>query len=230
MFFVCNFTLSYAAAQLALVKQHCALMRARMEPSWTPQVTHVIIRCESGRKCKRTLKYVQGLLSGSHIVCSDWIDECIRQRKWVPEAGYLVQEDSGGGEQAVDRMQARLSNGLPKLFSELKVFFWGSFPDAACSREDLVLTALAGGATILDTAPLPFEIDASVVVICNNHLEMEEGQRLWDECGHDGIFYQWLFDCASQVRIIPVANNDKYKCTFFEDIEFPMMTQDSPAL
>ena len=122
-------------------------------------------------------------------------------------------------------MLERLSAGQGRLFAGLAVFVYGSFAACAFSVAELEQCAEAGGATVMRVAP---DADTPVVVLCSDALLGTEAERVWTDTGHDGVSFQWLFDCASRAQLLSKTD---YQRTFFElDGAFVVATQNSPAL
>jgi BRCA1-associated RING domain protein 1 len=60
----------------------------------TSECTHVVI----GNECKRTVKVLKGILCGSWIVKSSWVQDSLKSRRWLPEEGYEVSEAFPGAK------------------------------------------------------------------------------------------------------------------------------------
>ncbi|KAI7858344.1 hypothetical protein BDC45DRAFT_499400 [Circinella umbellata] len=58
-------------------------------------VTHIITKRKEKDKnlCKRTLKYLWGILAGVWIVDVSWLEDCIRQKRWLSEEHYEIAGD-----------------------------------------------------------------------------------------------------------------------------------------
>ena len=62
--------------------------KATMESSWSPRVTHVVVRTDEDGGTDRTLKYLQGVAGGCWVVSCDWIKESRRMGKIMPEVRF----------------------------------------------------------------------------------------------------------------------------------------------
>ncbi|KAG5414554.1 hypothetical protein IGI04_002121 [Brassica rapa subsp. trilocularis] len=66
---------------------------------WEPRVTHVIASTNENGACKRTLKFMMGILEGKWILSIDWIKACMKDREYVSEELYEISIDVHGTRQ-----------------------------------------------------------------------------------------------------------------------------------
>lgn len=117
----------------------------------TAAVTHVVTPLatvvDGNRLCKRTLKYMMGILSGAWIVGMDWVDACIAANGIVPEAPFQIHGDmkTHGGPMAGRR---RATEQEHRLLTGLKVYVIE--PLDRMTRSDMCSLLTIGGATVLD--------------------------------------------------------------------------------
>ncbi|CAI9089704.1 OLC1v1024324C1 [Oldenlandia corymbosa var. corymbosa] len=64
--------------------------------NWDPSVTHVVAATDDNGACKRTLKFLMGVLEGKWILNIEWVGACIKSMKLVDEQPYEVKVDAHG--------------------------------------------------------------------------------------------------------------------------------------
>ena len=202
-------------------------------PEWSSNVTHVVIRERSNGQCRRTIKYLLGVLSGVYVVSPEWISKSRAAAAWLEETPFLVCDDHfKRGDNVVAASLLRYRRGLPPLFDGFQIHLFGDFNSASASKSDLELLLQAGGAQILSDLPIDTNADR-VVILSPSNITIAESNFVFAQTGRDPIFFTWLVDCISDLSILPVRNCSEYKCTFNEDVAVPMhlfQTQNSPAL
>ena len=95
-----------------------------------PRLTHVVVSTmplKGGRSaCKRTIKYLHGLLQGAWIVGTDWVTESLRLGRPAPEAAHEVSGDVNS-EGAPRRGREARSTAQPPLLAGRRIVLWPPF-------------------------------------------------------------------------------------------------------
>ncbi|OBZ90073.1 Protein BREAST CANCER SUSCEPTIBILITY 1 [Choanephora cucurbitarum] len=61
------------------------------------EITHIVTSVNKQRLCKRTMKYLQGILAGKWIVDPGWLLDSVKENEWQTEEHYQVQGDHLSG-------------------------------------------------------------------------------------------------------------------------------------
>ncbi|KAJ8538456.1 hypothetical protein K7X08_027677 [Anisodus acutangulus] len=120
--------------------------------SWDLSVTHVIASTNEKGACRRTLKYLMGVLAGKWILSIDWIIASLEATEFVDEQQYEIKIDTHGIVDGPKLGRLRVLNKQPKLFNGYKFFFMGDFlPSYKSYLHDLVIAA---GGIVLNRKPV----------------------------------------------------------------------------
>nr|GEY36211.1 protein breast cancer susceptibility 1 homolog [Tanacetum cinerariifolium] len=95
--------------------------------TWDSRVTHVIASVDENGACRRTLKYLMGVIEGKWILNIEWIKACLEVKKPVDEQLYEINLDIHGFKGGPKLGRSRLLNKEPKLFNGMKFYFTGDF-------------------------------------------------------------------------------------------------------
>ncbi|KAL4302572.1 hypothetical protein GQ457_10G022330 [Hibiscus cannabinus] len=119
---------------------------------WDSNVTHIIASTDENGACKRTLKFLMGILEGKWILNINWVKACIKAMKPADELPYEISIDVHGIRDGPRLGRLRLQNKQPKLFNECKFYIMGDFaPSYKGYLQDVVIAA---GGTILHRKPI----------------------------------------------------------------------------
>ncbi|XP_071740379.1 protein BREAST CANCER SUSCEPTIBILITY 1 homolog [Rutidosis leptorrhynchoides] len=121
--------------------------------TWDPRVTHVVASVDENGACRRTLKYLMGILNGKWILNIEWIKACMEVKKPVDEQPYEINLDIHGFKGGPKLGRFMLLNKEPKLFNGFKFYFTGDF--VASYKGYLHDLIIAGGGTVLHRKPVP---------------------------------------------------------------------------
>ncbi|XP_068670016.1 BRCA1-associated RING domain protein 1-like isoform X2 [Montipora foliosa] len=136
--------------------QTCAVtLNAEIVNEFSLLVTHIITAANAKGICQRTIKYLNGVLTGKWIVSYDWVVNCLRRKTWVDESPYEVK---GTDDAAVDAPKKARINAVkqrPSLFDGCEFFFYGDFHRPHPAKEDLIQMIKYGGGKILSREPKP---------------------------------------------------------------------------
>jgi len=76
-------------------------------------VTHIVTATNNKKGiCPRTIKYLNGVLTGKWIVSYEWIIKCLRHKTWADEAPHEVK---GTNDAAVDTPRRARINSLKQV-------------------------------------------------------------------------------------------------------------------
>ncbi|KAE8688021.1 hypothetical protein F3Y22_tig00111005pilonHSYRG00168 [Hibiscus syriacus] len=125
---------------------------------WDSNVTHIIASTDENGACKRTLKFLIGILEGKWILNINWVKACIKAMKPVDELPYEISIDVHGIRDGPRLGRMRLQNKQPKLFNECKFYIMGDFKTSYKGYlQDVVIAA---GGTILHRKPISGDLGA----------------------------------------------------------------------
>ncbi|KAL0363608.1 UNVERIFIED_CONTAM: protein BREAST CANCER SUSCEPTIBILITY 1 [Sesamum calycinum] len=120
--------------------------------NWDSSVTHVIASTNENGACKRTLKFLMGVLEGKWILSVHWIKACLEAGELVDEQHYEISIDIHGIRDGPRLGRLRLLNKQTKLFDGCTFFFMGDFePSYKGYLHDLVVAA---GGKVLNRKPV----------------------------------------------------------------------------
>ncbi|KAK4514600.1 uncharacterized protein ATC70_002199 [Mucor velutinosus] len=165
-------------------------------------VTHVITSVDKKHLCKRTLKYLQGVLKGKWIVDPQWVIDSTKSKKWQAEDKYEVQGDHLTGKTYAPKL-AREPQQEP-LFQDMKFYLFGDF-SGKHNKNDLLILCKAGGAKILSRKP-PGHVankqtlnPAQPVVIYSADHQKKKRPVWLNQCQVRDP--QWIIDCISKFKV-----------------------------
>eukprot|EP01084_Bolivina_argentea_P030712 56863_1 len=96
----------------------------------------------------RSIKYYQGVVAGSWILCFDWIEQCLNKNTLVSENKYQVLGDKKGNGGCMYK-QSRDDNGL---FNNIICVLADEFPDPGL-HDGLTSMFTMGGADVKKMFP-----------------------------------------------------------------------------
>ncbi|CAI9760072.1 unnamed protein product [Fraxinus pennsylvanica] len=134
------------------VSEFAKLSGVTILKSWDLSVTHVIASTDENGTCRRTLKFLMGVLEGKWILSIEWIKACMKSGEFVDEQHYEIGVDIHGIRDGPRLGRLRLINKQPKLFDGFKFFFMSDFePSCKGYLHDLVIAA---GGKVLSRKPV----------------------------------------------------------------------------
>ncbi|KAJ0239392.1 Protein BREAST CANCER SUSCEPTIBILITY 1 [Hirschfeldia incana] len=148
----------------SVISEFAELSGVTISRKWEPRVTHVIASINENGACKRTLKFMMGVLEGKWILSIDWIKACMNNREYVTEERYEISVDVHGTRQGPYIGRQRALNKEPKLFNGLKFYIMGDFEIAYKGYlQDMIVAA---GGTILRRRPISNDdSEASTIIV-----------------------------------------------------------------
>ncbi|XP_060181871.1 protein BREAST CANCER SUSCEPTIBILITY 1 homolog isoform X1 [Lycium barbarum] len=140
------------ADEIGLVSTLKRLSGVTIVKNWDLSVTHVIASTDEKGACRRTLKYLMGVLAGKWILSTDWIIACVEATEFIDEQQYEIKIDTHGIVDGPKLGRMRVLTKQPKLFNGYKFFFMGDFlPSYKSYLHDLVIAA---GGIVLNRKPV----------------------------------------------------------------------------
>ncbi|CAN6826064.1 hypothetical protein HID58_056874 [Brassica napus] len=146
----------------SVILEFAELSGVTVSRKWEPRVTHVIASTNENGACKRTLKFMMGILEGKWILSIDWIKACMKNGEYVCEEPYEISIDVHGTRQGPYIGRQRALNKEPKLFNGLKFYIMGDFELAYKGM------IVAAGGTILCRRPISNDDnEVSTIIVFN---------------------------------------------------------------
>ncbi|KAL1205349.1 BREAST CANCER SUSCEPTIBILITY 1-like protein [Cardamine amara subsp. amara] len=146
-----------------VISEFAELSGVTISRKWEPSVTHVIASINENGACKRTLKFMMGILEGKWILSIDWIKACMKYTKYVSKEPFEITMDVHGIREGPYLGRQRALNKKPKLFNGLKFYIMGDFELAYKGYlQDLIIAA---GGTILRRRPVSNDNEASTIIV-----------------------------------------------------------------
>ncbi|KAI3709979.1 hypothetical protein L2E82_39751 [Cichorium intybus] len=130
--------------------------------TWDSRVTHVIASVDENGACRRTLKYLMGIIEGKWILTFEWIKACLEVKKPVDEQRYEINLDVYGFTGGPKLGRSRLLNKEPKLFNAMKFYFTGDF--VASYKGYLHDLIIAAGGTVLHRKPVKLNYEQQFLI------------------------------------------------------------------
>ncbi|XP_062576629.1 BRCA1-associated RING domain protein 1-like, partial [Saccostrea cucullata] len=98
--------------------QKCATkLQAKVTEDFSQEVTHIVTSCNKSGLCPRTMKYLQGVLTGRWIVNMDWVEMCLEYGMKVCEEAFEIPGTSSDPEScSAQKGRVNRQQQLPGLF------------------------------------------------------------------------------------------------------------------
>ncbi|KAH6825657.1 hypothetical protein C2S53_017629 [Perilla frutescens var. hirtella] len=147
--------------------------------NWDPTVTHVIASTDENGACRRTLKFLMGVLEGKWILSVQWIKACIEAGELVDEEQFEISVDIHGIRDGPKLGRLRLLNKQPKLLDGYTFYFMGDFtPSYRGYLHDLVIAA---GGKVLNRKPVAGDQAMTFVIYSVELPEQANGSSVLDQ-------------------------------------------------
>ncbi|KAJ2513404.1 hypothetical protein H4217_006361 [Coemansia sp. RSA 1939] len=125
--------------------------------------THLVAPVDKQRRAARTFKYVAGLVCGARAVAPEWLVECAKARKLLPETGFLIHGDTAMPECALADEGLPPLRSVGELLSGYQVHLWNGSRSPLSSNthtlEDLRALVTVAGAEVVDELVAPAGAD-----------------------------------------------------------------------
>uniref|UniRef100_A0A8W8M9T6 BRCT domain-containing protein n=1 Tax=Magallana gigas TaxID=29159 RepID=A0A8W8M9T6_MAGGI len=201
--------------------QKCASkLQARVVEGFCPEVTHVVSGCNNEGLCPRTIKYLQGVLSGRWIVNMEWVEMSLEYgSKLVEEAFEIPGTSTDPQSGAAQKGRINRQKQLPGLFDGCQFYFYGHFEYPTPDREDLVSLVKLGGGQVIQREPKPGHIPETQLTTPYHAPAGSETCCIYIVHDNRATFQPittsvlctvraaWIMDCISQFRLINVGSD-----------------------
>ncbi|KAJ6840182.1 protein BREAST CANCER SUSCEPTIBILITY 1-like protein [Iris pallida] len=207
-----------------IISEFTKLTNVSISKTWSPAVTHVIASTDANGACKRTLKFLMGILDGKWILSIEWVKACMKAMGPIGEEKFEITVDVHGISGGPRSGRMRAINKEPKLFSNLRFYLSGGFmPAYKGYLQDLIASA---GGTILQRKPLTRDqeklIDNSTTLVTLIIYSLEvpeklkasdavfecrlaEAQALADACGAKVAANSWIIESIAASKLQPLS-------------------------
>ncbi|KAG6407162.1 hypothetical protein SASPL_130146 [Salvia splendens] len=130
--------------------------------NWDSTVTHVIASTDENGACRRTLKFLMGVLEGKWILSVQWIRACIEAGEIADEEQFEISVDIHGIRNGPKLGRLRLLNKQPKLFDGYTFHLMADFtPSYRGYLHDLVFAA---GGKVLNRKPVAGSSETTFII------------------------------------------------------------------
>lgn len=209
------------ADEKELVSKLKRLSGVTVVKNWDLSVTHVIASTDEKGACRRTLKYLMGVLAGKWIMSINWIIASLEATEYVDEQQYEIKIDTHGIVDGPKLGRLRILNKQPKLFNGYKFFFMGDFLSSYKSYlHDLVIAA---GGIVLNRKPIALDQEILspgcpllFVIYSHEQLDQCEGSEkisiiarrrsnaevLASSTGAVAASHSWILNCIAGSRLL----------------------------
>lgn len=219
---LCSSALSGTEKEILL--KFASLAGVSVLRTWSSAVTHVIASTDENGACKRTLKFLMGILEGKWILSIEWIKACMELMKPVDEEKYEISVDVHGIHSGPRLGRMRIADKEPKIFTSFWFYFSGDF--VASYKGYLHDLIIAAGGKVLQRRPistahkkLPDDSSDMTFIVYslefpeNNHNQDKkvlnnrkaESIALAKDCGAKVVTNSWILDsiAASALQTLP---------------------------
>ncbi|KAL0238494.1 hypothetical protein GEMRC1_012967 [Eukaryota sp. GEM-RC1] len=192
------FSSNLSKPQLQEISTWSSSLGYSVTSKWTPKVTHLVTTVSNNR-VKRTIKYLQALISNSLVVDFDWLVQSLTRKKLLDETPFIPHGDGSvvGGPMTAFNKKKR---GERSLFSK-----WGfylvdrySFVD----RRSVEMLVRAGGGEVLSK---PCKSNQKVRGLIE---EGKVGDVINKWTGVELVCIDWFLKCCAANSLI---EDDKYR-------------------
>ncbi|XP_063939260.1 protein BREAST CANCER SUSCEPTIBILITY 1 homolog [Daucus carota subsp. sativus] len=145
-------------AEKEIVSEFEMLSGVKVIKNWDSSVTHIIASTDENGACRRTLKFLMGILEGKWILNIEWVKACLKANENVDEQQYEIDVDIHGIRGGPRQGRLRHLNKQAKIFDGYKFYFIGDFqPSYRGFLHDLLIAA---GGRILHRKPIAGDNEA----------------------------------------------------------------------
>ncbi|KAJ2572192.1 hypothetical protein IW140_000941 [Coemansia sp. RSA 1813] len=113
--------------------------------------THLVAPADKCGRATRTFKYMVGLVCGAHAVTPEWLTECVKARRLLPESEFSICGDTAMPDRTLDERPLEVG----QLLKGYRMHLWGGdakwgHPSSAHTLEEFKALATVAGAEIID--------------------------------------------------------------------------------
>ncbi|CAN8325448.1 unnamed protein product [Cochlearia groenlandica] len=196
-----------------VISEFAELSGVTIPRKWEHSVTHVIASVNENGACKRTFKFMMGILEGKWILSIDWIKSCLKNTKYVSEEPYEISMDVHGTQQGPYIGRQRSLNKEPKLFNGIKFYIMGDFePSYKGYLQDVIVAA--GGTNLRRRPVCNDKEEASTTIIvfsvepCKNKTltqRRSDGEALAKSSKARAASSSWVLDSIAGCKILDLV-------------------------
>ena len=195
--FMCTGLSSSEVAMVSKVSQKCS--GSEVVKSWTPNVTHVIVRCCEDGTTDRTLKYLYGVASGCWVLNMNWVKKCLEVGTAIDEEPYEALDSTGVPGPERGRIHGK------RLFKGASLFCVPPFSDVTLVQIHQ-LVQLCGGLMVSNGEELLVISEGLRLIIVQVEEGDEEGRQravnLYKKYKRVVVAYDWLIECIAMYALI----------------------------
>ncbi|XP_061185474.1 BRCA1-associated RING domain protein 1-like [Saccostrea echinata] len=196
--------------------QKCATkLQAKVTEDFSHEVTHIVTSCNKNGLCPRTMKYLQGVLTGRWIVNMDWVEMCLEYGMKVCEEAFEIPGTSSDPEShSAQKGRVNRQQQLPGLFDGCQFYFSGNFEYPTPDKEELIDLVKLGGGHVIQREPKPGHIPETdltipyhapagmetccIFIIHDNNCQFQPIRTPVIT----SVRASWVMDCISQFKLI----------------------------
>eukprot|EP01083_Nonionella_stella_P078712 215552_1 len=118
---------------------------------WNENVTHLVTQAtlvDDAMLRERTMKYFQSAVAGCWVLCFDWIEQCLKENRWIDESKHELMGDTQGACGCKISRISRMNKSDTGLFANVIVFIASEFQHTVKLNRDLQSLFRMGGAKI----------------------------------------------------------------------------------
>ncbi|KAJ2400416.1 hypothetical protein GGI23_002046 [Coemansia sp. RSA 2559] len=113
--------------------------------------THLVAPADKHGRTARTFKYLVGLACGAHAVVPEWLTNCVKAQRLVPESDYSIKGDTAMPNHSISERP----HGVGQLLKGFRVHLWGGDakwggPSSAHTAGELKALIAILGAHVVD--------------------------------------------------------------------------------
>ncbi|KAI0985552.1 hypothetical protein GJ496_006592 [Pomphorhynchus laevis] len=179
--------------------------------------THVITKTSIHRAYSRTLKSIQAIARKQYLLDYEWIVDCIKADKILPEVNYEMTTELNRMDKSSAPFRARTSRAL--LFKNHEAIFIGQSSETSIPRECYCELASLTGITVLNSTDEFSDSTSSakvqMVLMANeNDLPTRECDSLYRDRNIRCLLNSWLLDSLTSYDVQPFSSYAVYNQGF----------------
>ncbi|KAI7893614.1 uncharacterized protein EV154DRAFT_416596 [Mucor mucedo] len=160
------------------------------------KTTHVIASVDKKKQCHRTLKYLDGVVTGKWIVTPQWLLDSMKAKRWLGEIGYEIQGDAKSGITHAPEKARKRRN---PLFQGMNFYFAGEFSETH-NKKDLSRLLRDGGGNVESRKPAASEDPTKQAIVIYSK-QITRKKLHWLEKGYQVRDPIWIINCISHFEL-----------------------------
>ena len=167
-------------------------------PAYNETVTHVIVRVDEEKSAERTLKFLYGVAARKWIVSIDWVNQCLKEKRFVKEEPYEVLDMDGENGPWRARQTTKL------LFQDFEFCCVEPFTDVTVQQLRQLLE-LCGALTVDHPANLTKSRRFSLIVMQADSISDQRKADVYnDRYKVITVSREWVLDCIASYQLYPL--------------------------